>query len=108
MPRIKFVMSSGAEHEVEAQEGTSVMQAAMDHLVPGMLAECGGYTNCATCHAYVDEAFVAKIPEPSEEERVMLDCAFHVRPNSRLACQVQVTPALEGLVVHLPVSQTEG
>ena len=106
MAKIKFIEADGKEHEVEAKEGQSVMQAAMDNLVPGIVAECGGFANCATCHGYVDEAWQTKLPPPDSAEAAMIECAFHVRPNSRLTCQLKVTPALEGLVVRLPVSQT--
>ncbi|OJT16906.1 (2Fe-2S)-binding protein [Archangium sp. Cb G35] len=107
MAKIKFIEASGAEHEVEAREGQSVMQAAMDNLVPGIIAECGGFASCATCHGYVDEGWLKKLPPPEAAEESMISSAFHVRPNSRLTCQIKVTPALEGLVVRLPVSQTE-
>ena len=106
MPKIKFIEADGKEHEVEAQEGRSVMQAAVDNLVPGIVAECGGYASCATCHGYVDEAWLTKVPPPDVTEEGMIACALHVQPNSRLTCQLKVTPALEGLVVRLPVSQT--
>ena len=106
MAKIKFIEADGKEHEVEAQEGQSVMQAALNNLVPGIGAECGGFASCATCHGYVEEAWLTKLPPPDAAEAGMIECAFHVRPNSRLTCQLAVTPALEGLVVRLPVSQT--
>ena len=107
MAKIKFIEADGKEHQVEAQEGQSVMQAAMDNLVPGIVAECGGFASCATCHGYVDEAWMTKLPPPDAAETGMIECAFHVQPNSRLTCQIKMTPALDGLVVRLPVSQTE-
>ena len=106
MAKIKFIEADGEEHEVEAQEGESVMQAALNDLVPGIVAECGGFASCGTCHGYVDEAWLTKLPPPDAAEAGMIECAFHVRPNSRLTCQLKVTPALEGLVIRLPVSQT--
>ncbi|OJH34633.1 2Fe-2S iron-sulfur cluster-binding protein [Cystobacter ferrugineus] len=106
MSKIKFIEANGTEHVVEAREGQSVMQSAMDNLVPGIVAECGGFANCATCHVYVDQAWSARLPPPEESETAMIDCAFHVQPNSRLSCQLKVTPALAGLVVRLPISQT--
>ncbi|MFE8595501.1 2Fe-2S iron-sulfur cluster-binding protein [Archangium violaceum] len=106
MAKITFIEADGKEYQVEAQEGQSVMQAAMDNLVPGIVAECGGFASCATCHGYVDEAWTTKFPAPDAGEEGMISCAFHVRPNSRLTCQLKVTPALDGLVVRLPVSQT--
>jgi 2Fe-2S ferredoxin len=107
MAKIKFIEADGKQHEVEAEEGQSVMQAAVNNLVPGIVAECGGFASCATCHGYVDEAWLKKLPPPDAAEEGMIACAFHVRPNSRLTCQLKVTPALEGMVVRLPVSQTE-
>ena len=107
MAKITFIEAGGKEHEVEAEEGQSVMQAAVNNLIPGILAECGGFASCATCHAYIDEPWLGKLPPPDVSEEGMIECAFHVRPSSRLTCQLQVTPALDGLVVRLPVSQTE-
>ncbi len=106
MPKIKFIEANGTEHVVEAKEGQSLMQAAVSNLVPGIVAECGGFANCATCHAYIDEAWLSKLPPPEQNEKDMIDCAFHIQPNSRLSCQIDVTPALDGLVVRLPISQT--
>jgi 2Fe-2S ferredoxin len=91
---------------VAADAGRSVMQAATDHLVPGILADCGGNCACATCHVYVDESWRAKLPPPSKEEREMIECALHVQENSRLSCQIPVTAELDGLVIRLPESQT--
>jgi 2Fe-2S ferredoxin len=108
MPKIKFIEASGTEHDVEAKTGKSVMEAAVSNLVPGIVAECGGFANCATCHAYIDEAWRAKLPAPEQNEKDMIECAFDVRPNSRLTCQIQVTPELDGLVVRLPTAQTGG
>jgi 2Fe-2S ferredoxin len=107
MAKIRFIEADGKEHAVEAQEGQSVMQAATNNLVPGIVAECGGFASCATCHGYVDEAWLTKLPPPDAAEEGMISCAYHVRPNSRLTCQLKVTPALDGMVVRLPVSQTE-
>lgn len=106
MSKIKFIEANGTELVVEAKDGQSVMQTAMDNLVPGIVAECGGFANCATCHVYVDEAWSDKLPPPDESEQTMLDCAYHVKPNSRLSCQITVTPALDGMVVRLPISQS--
>jgi 2Fe-2S ferredoxin len=105
MAKIKFIEADGKQHEVEAQEGQSIMQTALNNLVPGILGECGGFTSCATCHGYVEEAWLSKIPPPDATEESMIACAFHVQPNSRLTCQIKVTPALDGMVVRLPVSQ---
>jgi 2Fe-2S ferredoxin len=81
------------------------METAIRNEVPGIEAECGGACACATCHVYVDDAWVAKTgaPEPMEED--MLDFAFDVRPNSRLSCQIRIRAELDGLVVRTPSRQ---
>lgn len=106
MPKIKFVEHSGREHLVDAPVGQSVMQAASNNMVPGIVADCGGNRACATCHVYVDGPWRGYIPPASKEEREMIECALHVEENSRLSCQIHITPELDGLVVRIPVSQT--
>jgi 2Fe-2S ferredoxin len=75
-------------------------------MVPGILAECGGNCACATCHVYVAEPWRARVNPPSKEERDMFECVLSPNGNSRLGCQVIVTEELDGLIVHLPESQT--
>jgi 2Fe-2S ferredoxin len=106
MPKVTFIEHDGTVHAVEAEAGRSVMQAANDHMVPGILADCGGNCACATCHVYVDGAWVARLAPPSKEEREMIECALHVQDNSRLSCQLPVTAEIDGLIVRLPESQT--
>lgn len=106
MPRIIFIQHDGSERSVEARSGQSVMQAAVDALVPGILADCGGCCTCATCHAYVDPAWLERVPPAGADEAIMVDCAMHVEANSRLTCQIEVSDALDGLVVRLPPSQS--
>ena len=105
MTKITFIQPSGVDIEVEATPGTSLMQAAMDNMVDGILADCGGSCSCATCHCYVDDAWIEKVPAPSEMEKDMLECVLEPQPNSRLSCQIEVTDDLDGLVVRLPESQ---
>lgn len=105
MPLIKFISHTGDEQEVHVSAGTSVMQAAMDNGVAGILADCGGACSCATCHCYVDDAWVEKTGKPDEVEEQMLDFVMEVKPTSRLSCQIAVEDELDGLVVHLPESQ---
>ncbi len=81
------------------------MEVAVKNLVPGIEAECGGALACATCHVYVDEAWREAVGGPSEMEEDMLDFAYDVRSNSRLSCQVKMTPELDGLVVNVPEQQ---
>lgn len=106
MPNIVFIEFNGTEHRVEAKAGDTVMQTATHHMIPGILADCGGNCACATCHVYIAEPWTSKIAAPSKEEKEMIECALHVTPESRLSCQIAVTAELEGLQVRLPESQT--
>ena len=107
MPTVRFIEHDGTEHVVEAAAAASVMQAATSNLVPGIVADCGGAGNCATCHGYVDEAWIARVPTPSADELDMIDAGcLHSQPNSRLTCQIVVTEALDGLTILLPPSQS--
>ncbi|WP_374305550.1 2Fe-2S iron-sulfur cluster-binding protein [Methylocella sp.] len=105
MPKITFVDSFGEAREVEAEVGSTVMEAAVRNAVPQIAAECGGGCACATCHVYVDDAWIKRLPEPSDQEEDMLDFAYEVKPNSRLSCQIAVTPELDGLLVRTPERQ---
>lgn len=106
MPKLVFIDHQGTSYPVEAQEGRSLMQLALDHSVPGLLGECGGACSCATCHAYIDAPWSDLLPAKSESEVFMLEAALDVRPTSRLCCQIKMTPALDGLVVTLPKEQS--
>lgn len=105
MPKIVFIEANGKQHVVEGRTGESLMLAATSHMVPGILADCGGCCSCATCHAYIEPPWSALIPPPSSDESCMLDGALHTRETSRLTCQVQMSPALDGIVVQLPETQ---
>lgn len=105
MATVTYISHDGNSIEVDVPTGTSVMQAAVDNMIDGIVGECGGSCSCATCHCYVDEKWVARIPAASGMEKDMLECVLEPRPNSRLSCQIVVTEALDGLVVHLPESQ---
>ncbi len=105
MTQVTFIDPAGTEHKVEVEKGTSLMQAAMDNGIDGIVAECGGACSCATCHCYIDEEWVARVGEPSAIEKDMLDCVIDPQPNSRLSCQVILDDSLDGLVVRLPKSQ---
>jgi len=103
--KVVFIEHDGTEHTVEANEGISVMRAAIDNSVPGIVGDCGGCCSCATCHGYIDPAWLAKVPAPSAEELSMLEGALHVLDNSRLTCQIPMSKELDGIVVRLPASQ---
>jgi len=105
MPKITYIESSGTEHAVDAEVGSTVMESAIKNGVPGIEAECGGACACATCHVYVDEAWRETTGSPEQMEEDMLDFAFDVRSESRLSCQIKVTDALDGLVVRIPEKQ---
>jgi 2Fe-2S ferredoxin len=105
MPRITYIDTQGTSRTVDAEIGSTVMETAIKQGVPGIEAECGGACACATCHVYVDEAWLAIVGEPSPMEEDMLDFGYDVRPNSRLSCQIKVTPAIDGLIVRTPERQ---
>jgi ferredoxin, 2Fe-2S len=105
MPKITFIDHSGRSYTVEAEIDQTVMETAIKHNVPGIVAECGGACSCATCHVYVDEAWVEVTGDPSEMEEDMLDFAYDVRATSRLSCQLRVKSAYDGLIVRIPDRQ---
>lgn len=106
MPKITYIEFNGTEHVVDVAVGNSVMEGARNNDIPGIEAECGGACACSTCHVYVAPDWVDRLPERDEMEEDMLDFAFGFDPErSRLTCQLQVTDALEGLVVHMPEKQ---
>lgn len=105
MPTIIYVDHAGDERRVAATLGESVMETAIKNGVPGIDADCGGACACATCHVYVDEAFMEKVGTPEDMEQSMLDFAENVQPNSRLSCQIEVSEELDGLRVKTPESQ---
>ncbi|PJA59895.1 MAG: 2Fe-2S ferredoxin [Rhodobacterales bacterium CG_4_9_14_3_um_filter_71_31] len=105
MPKITYIEHDGTEHVVEVPEGLSVMEGAVKNAIPGIDADCGGACACSTCHVYVDPAWVDRLPKREPMEEDMLDFAYQPQDNSRLTCQLKVTPALEGLVVRMPEKQ---
>ena len=102
MPVIKYFQSNGQRFEVDVPIGSSVMQGAVDNMIEGIAAECGGACSCATCQVYVDEAWMEIVGEACDIERDMLSGTGEVRSNSRLSCQIEITPELDGLVVAIP------
>jgi 2Fe-2S ferredoxin len=105
MANITYIDSYGDSRTVEAEDGTTVMENAIRNAIPGIVAECGGGCACATCHVYVDEAWFSRTGTPSAKEEDMLDFAYKVQANSRLSCQIKVTPDLDGLIVTTPERQ---
>lgn len=106
MPKVVYKSASGETQTLEVAVGTSVMQAAVANGLDGIVAECGGSCMCATCHVYVEEARLGELPPITPNEEAMLDStASERRANSRLSCQIQITAALDGLVVEMPETQ---
>ena len=105
MTKLTYIAHDGTRFDVEAENGSTVMENAIRNAVPGIEAECGGACACATCHVYVDEAWREKVGPPSPMEEDMLDFGFDVRPNSRLSCQIKVSDELDGLTVSTPERQ---
>jgi len=102
---ITYIDNDGTSRTVQVESGSTVMRGAVDNFIEGIVAECGGAMSCATCHCYVDPAWLDQVGPPGDVEREMIDCTSEPRPNSRLSCQIPVTDSLDGLVVHLPESQ---
>ena len=106
MVRIVFNSGDGSSREVEVASGRSLMLGATINGVAGIEADCGGTLSCATCHVYVDPAWVDRLPEPEQMEvELMGGVAAERRPNSRLSCQILITEALDGLTVEVPARQ---
>jgi len=105
MVKITFIDAEGSTRTVEGEIGSTVMETAIKHGVPGIEAECGGACACSTCHVYIDEAWREKVGAPSPMEEDMLDFAFRVQPNSRLSCQIKVVEVFDGLTVRTPERQ---
>ena len=105
MPKITFIPHGQEEIVVDAEVGSTVMEAAVRNGVPGIEAECGGACACATCHVYVAGDWYQKVGGPQPMEEDMLDFAWDVRPNSRLSCQMKIVEAWDGLVVEIPDKQ---
>ena len=100
MAKLKVTDREGVEHELQGEIGWSVMEIIRESGLP-IEAACGGCCACATCHVYVDEAFLAKLDEPDPDENMMLDEAFEVQDNSRLSCQIKLSEELDGIRVTL-------
>lgn len=105
MPLVTYIDHKGNAFEADVPAGSSAMQGAVDNMIDGILAECGGACVCATCHVYVDDAWVEKTGTPSEDEDMMLEAASQRQENSRLSCQIVVTDEMDGLVLRMPESQ---
>ena len=102
MAKITYIENNGKSHTVEVAEGLTVMEGAVQNNIPGIDADCGGGMACATCHVYVKDEWFDRINKKSEGEDDMIDQAYEPKKSSRLSCQIQVSPEIDGLEVHLP------
>lgn len=102
MATITYITPRGKRHVVEVDDGCSIMEGAINNDIDGIVAECGGACACATCHSYIDESWLDRLPEMDDMEDSMLDAASaERRPNSRLTCQIEVSNEIDGLIVHV-------
>ena len=105
MARIIFIQPDGSRREIDAPLGITLMEAARQHGVQGVIAQCGGACACATCHVYVDPAWLPRLEPREDMEEAMLENAWQPHNNSRLSCQIHITAALDGLQVTVPAHQ---
>ncbi len=102
MTKATFICADGARREVDVAAGSNLMRAACDHGIEGIVGDCGGSLSCATCHVFVEDAFADRLPAMEATEDQMLEyTAAGRRPNSRLACQLVMSPATDGIVVRV-------
>ena len=106
MPKITYQDNEGNSKTIEVEKGLSVMEGAIQNDIPGIDADCGGSMACATCHVYVEEKWLNKIPKAEDAENDMIDMAYNPKKNSRLSCQIILSDELEGLEVTTPEKQT--
>ena len=105
MTKITYITHDSKTHEIDVQNGLTVMEGAVQNDIPGIDADCGGGMACATCHVYVKEDWLNKISAKTDGEDDMLDQAYEPKSNSRLSCQIIVSDELDGLIVHMPEKQ---
>ena len=106
MPKINYIDSEGNSKTIEVEKCLSVMEGAIQNDIPGIDADCGGSMACATCHVYVEENWLNKLPKAEDAEIDMIDMAYEPKKNSRLSCQLIVTNELDGLTVTTPAKQS--
>ena len=106
MPKIKYFDQKGNSKTIDVENGLTVMEGAVQNNIPGIDADCGGSMACATCHVYVEDSWLNKIPKAEDAENDMIDMAYSPKKNSRLSCQIIVSEELNGLIVTTPEKQT--
>ncbi|MET1086107.1 MAG: 2Fe-2S iron-sulfur cluster-binding protein [Arthrobacter sp.] len=106
MPSVTYTQPNGTQQSLQVQEGTTLMRAAVTNGIDGIIGECGGQAMCATCHVYVRPEYAHELPEISDDEDEMLDCATAERlGTSRLACRIKIDAELTEIVVDIPAVQ---
>ena len=106
MPKITYIDNEGNSKTIDVENGLSVMEGAIQNNIPGIDADCGGSMACATCHVYVEEKWLNRLPKAEDAEVDMIDMAFEPKKNSRLSCQLIVSDELNGLTVTTPSKQS--
>tara|TARA_B100000524_G_C23484591_1_gene311056 strand:- start:204 stop:524 length:321 start_codon:yes stop_codon:yes gene_type:complete len=106
MPKVTYNDPQGNSKTIEVDNGLTVMEGAIQNNIPGIDADCGGSMACATCHVYVEQKWLDKIPKAEDGEVDMIDMAFEPKKNSRLSCQITLNKQLDGLVVTTPEKQS--
>ena len=106
MPKITYITHDNNKHTIDVDNGLTVMEGAVQNDIPGIDADCGGGMACATCHVYVEDSWLNKLPEPEDAEKDMIDMAYEPKKNSRLSCQIIVSDEINGLTVTTPEKQT--
>ena len=106
MTKITYKDNFGASKTIEVDNGLSVMEGAVQNEIPGIDADCGGSMACATCHVYVEDSWLNKLPKAEDAEQDMIDMAYKPNKNSRLSCQIVVSDEIDGLTVTTPEKQT--
>ena len=106
MTKITYIDKQKNSKTIDVENGLTVMEGAIQNDIPGIDADCGGSMACATCHVYVEEKWLDKLPKVEEAEVDMIDMAFEPKKNSRLSCQLIVSDELNGLIVSTPEKQS--
>ena len=107
MPKVTYIEANGAEHVVTVASGTTGRDAAVDNNISGIDGDCGGACACATCHVFVDPGWIERVGRVAEGEMEasLLQFVEDFSENSRLACQINITEELDGLVLRIPAGQ---
>ena len=102
---VQFIQADGSRQICHAAAGETVLDAALDNLIPGIMGQCGGGCTCCTCHVYVGQPWFGQLPAPHQDELDLLVYAHEVAPNSRLSCQIVLQQQLSGMVIQVPDAQ---